>query len=72
MAGACRHIGVKYWELIASRLSAEGFSWGYTSFFDSNGRKMFSVDASCTNGKRHVIHSDEILSAFLELERLLR
>jgi hypothetical protein len=62
---------MKYWEIIADRLSAAGFSWGYLSFIDEAGRKMFSVDALTKNNQRHVVHSDELLSAFLELERVL-
>jgi putative heme iron utilization protein len=59
---------VKYWEIIGDGLSAAGWSWGYVSFINSEGRKMFSVDAHRDDGKRYIVHSDELLSAFLELE----
>lgn len=58
---------MKYWEIIADGLSAAGFSWGYLSFIDSVGRTMFSVDAH-RDGKRYMVHADDLLSAFLELE----
>jgi len=35
---------VKYWEVIADNLSKAGWSWGYVSAFDSEGRTMWIVD----------------------------
>lgn len=63
---------MKYWEIIADKLSAADFSWGYTSFVDLTGRQIFNVDAHSAKGTRHIVQSDEILSAFLELENLLK
>jgi len=37
---------------------------------DSNGRTIWIVDAHPDNGKRFVVRSDEMLTAFLELERI--
>jgi hypothetical protein len=37
---------------------------------DSEGRTLWIVDAHRDDGKRFVVRSDEILSAFLELERI--
>jgi hypothetical protein len=62
---------MKYWEIIAARLSAEGWSWGYTSFVDSTAQTVFSVDAHREGRGRHIVRSDEMLTAFLELEKLL-
>jgi hypothetical protein len=59
---------MKYWEIIAENLSLAGWSWGYTSQVDSIGRIIFSVDAHRSDGKRLIVRSDEILSAFLEIE----
>ena len=61
---------VKYWETIADNLSRAGWSWGYVSAIDSNGHTIWIVDAHRDNGKRLVVRSDEMLSAFLELERI--
>ena len=37
---------------------------------DSDGRTLFVADAHRDDGKRFVVRSDEMLSAFLELERI--
>jgi hypothetical protein len=60
----------KYWEIIADKLSASGWSWGCISAVDSEGRTFWIVDAHRDNGKRFVVRSDEKLTAFLELERI--
>jgi hypothetical protein len=36
---------VKYWEIIADRLSEAGWSWGYVSAIDSKGRTIWIADA---------------------------
>ena len=61
---------MKYWEIVAERLSAAGWSWGIIETVDSDGTKLFTVDAHhCDSTDRHVVCSDELLTAFLELER---
>jgi hypothetical protein len=45
---------VKYWEIIADRLSNAGWSWGYTSLTDSAGQLLFNVDAHCADGRRYI------------------
>jgi hypothetical protein len=57
-------------EIIADNLSKAGWSWGCVSAIDSNGRTIFVVDAHRDDGKRLVVHADEKLTAFLELERI--
>jgi hypothetical protein len=37
---------------------------------DPNGQTIFVVDAHRDDGKRLVVRSDEILTAFVELERI--
>ena len=59
---------VKYWELIADNLSKAGWSWGCVSAIDSSGRTIWIADAHRGDGKRFVVHADEKLTAFLELE----
>jgi hypothetical protein len=61
---------VKYWQVIADNLSKSGTSWGCVATVDSSGRTIFVADAHRDNGKRFVVRSDELLSAFLELERI--
>jgi hypothetical protein len=61
---------VKDWERIADNLHKVGWSLGWVSAVDSQGRTIWIVDAHRDNGKRFVVRSDELLSAFLELERI--
>ena len=61
---------MKYWELIADKLSNAGWTWRYVSAVDSDGRTLWIVDAHRDNGKRFVVRSDQILSAFFELEKI--
>ena len=63
---------VKYWEIIADNLSRAGWSWGYVSAVDSQGRTMWIVDAHRGDGKRFVVRADEKLTAFMELESAVR
>jgi hypothetical protein len=44
---------------------------GWVSVIDSEGRTICVVDAHCDTAKRFVVRSDEMLSAFLELERIM-
>jgi hypothetical protein len=60
---------MKEWEIIADNLSKAGWSCGYVSAVDSEGRTIWIVDAHRDDGRRFIVRSDEILSAFVELER---
>ena len=59
---------MKYWEIIADKLGAGGWSSGCVSAIDCNGRTIWIADAHRGNGKRFVVRADEKLIAFLELE----
>jgi hypothetical protein len=59
---------VKYWEIIADNLKKRGWSYGYVSALDSQGRTIWIVDAHRDDGKRFVVRADEKLTAFVELE----
>jgi hypothetical protein len=59
--------GAKYWELIADRLHASGWSYGISSERTESGELLHCVDAH-HNGRRFIVRSDELLTAFLELE----
>ena len=63
---------MKYWEIIADNLHKAGWSLGWVSALDCEGRTIWIVDAHRDNGKRFVVHADEMLTAFLELERATR
>ena len=60
---------VKNWEVIADNLSKAGWSWGCVSAIDSAGRTIWITDAHRDNGQRFIVHADDKLTGFLELER---
>jgi hypothetical protein len=59
---------VKYWEIIADNLSKAGWSLGWVSTNDSNGRTIWIADAHRGDGHRFIVRADELLTAFMELE----
>jgi hypothetical protein len=63
---------MKNWEVIADNLSKAGWSYGYVSAVDSNGRTIWIADAHRDDGKRFVVRVEEKLMAFLELEAAIR
>ena len=63
---------MKHLEIITDNLKKAGWSYGYVSAVDSQGRTIWIVDAHRDDGKRYVVHADEKLTAFLELESVIR
>jgi hypothetical protein len=61
---------VKLFGNIADDLSKAGWSYGYVSAIDSNGRTIWIADAH-GYGKRFIVRADELLTAFVELERAI-
>ena len=60
------------YSIIADNLSRAGWSWGCSSEIDSKGRTIWIADAHRDNGKRLVVHAEEKLTGFLELEAASR
>jgi hypothetical protein len=60
-----------HWEIVPDKLSKAGWSWGCVSAVDSYGRTIWIVDAHRDDGQRFVVHADEVLTAFVELERAI-
>jgi hypothetical protein len=61
---------MKYWEIIADNLQKRGWSYGIAGHLTDNGF-LHCIDAHRNDdGRRFVVRSDEILSAFVELERM--
>ena len=60
---------MKYWEIIADRLHKAGWSLGWVSAIDSQGRTIWIVDAHRDDGRRFIVRADEIFTAFVELQR---
>jgi hypothetical protein len=60
---------VKYWEIIAHKLSKAGWNWGCVSAIDSRGRTIWIADAHRDNGKRFVVRADE--KGLIDLGRVI-
>ena len=58
---------MKYWEIIANRLHAQGWSYGIAEHLTQHGF-LYCVDAH-RDGKRFIVKADDLLTAFLSLER---
>jgi hypothetical protein len=63
---------VKYWEIIADNLSKAGFSLGWVSALDLEGRTVWIGDAHRGDRKCFVLRADERLTAFVKLESAIR
>jgi hypothetical protein len=63
---------MKYWEIIAGNLKKRGWRLGWVSAIDSEGRTIWIADAHRDDGKRFVVHADEKLTEFLELESAIQ
>jgi len=61
---------MKYWEIVGCKPSAAGWTWGYCSAVTRDDWR-WTVDAHRGDGRRYIVQSDELLSAFLELEEML-
>jgi len=62
---------MKYWEIIADDFHDSGWSLGWVSTIDLEGRTIWIVDAH-GYGKRFVVRAGEILTAFMNLESAIR
>jgi hypothetical protein len=60
---------MKCWEIIADNLKKAGWSYGYVSAVDSQGRTIWIADAHRDDGRRFIVRADEKLTVFLELDR---
>ena len=65
-------VSIKYWEIIADKLSKARWSWCYVSAVDSSGRTIWIIDAHRGDGQRFIVHADEKLTAFVDLEAAIR
>jgi hypothetical protein len=62
---------VNYCEIIADNLSKAGWSLGWVSALDLKGRTIWIADAHRDDGKRFIVRTDEMLTAFVELQRAI-
>jgi len=58
------------WERVADNVHKAGWSLGWVSALDTEGRTMWIVDAH-GYGKRFIVRTDEMLTAFMELQRAI-
>jgi len=63
---------VNNWEILADNLSKAGWSLGWVSAVDCEGRTIWIADAHRGDGNRFVVDVDEKLTAFLDLELATR
>jgi hypothetical protein len=70
--GTAHNRPVKEWEIIADNLHDAGWSFGWVSAIDSNGRTIWIADAHGYDGHRFIVHADDKLTAFVELEVAIR
>jgi hypothetical protein len=61
---------MKYWEIIANKLSKAGWTLGWVSALDLRGRTIWIVDAH-GYGKRFIVRAEELLTGFVELQRAI-
>jgi hypothetical protein len=59
---------MKYWEIIADNLKKAGWKCGCISSTDHEGRQFWVVAAEHEDAGRFIVHADEMLIAFLELQ----
>jgi hypothetical protein len=59
---------VKYSEIITEGLRKAGWNCGCISSTDHAGRQFWVVAAERGDAVRFIVHSDEMLTAFVELE----
>jgi hypothetical protein len=71
MANRSGHAVSKNKFVLRDNLSKAGWSLGWVSAIDSAGRTIWIVDAHRDDGRRFIVRADELLSAFVELEREL-
>jgi hypothetical protein len=53
-------------------ISKAGWSWGCVSAIDSEGRTIWIADAHRADGQRFIVRAGELLTAFVELESVIR
>jgi hypothetical protein len=56
----------------AATRTRTGWSWGCVSALDSGERTIWIPDAHRGDGQRFVVHADEKLTAFIELESAIK
>jgi hypothetical protein len=61
--------GCNSWKIVAQNSKQAGWNCGCVSSTDQKGRQFWVAAAERDGAGRFVVHADELLTAFLELER---
>ena len=63
---------MKYWEIIIENLRNAGWNCGSMATTDGKGRSIWVVAAERSDAGRFIVHADQELPAFLELESAIQ
>jgi hypothetical protein len=63
---------VKYWQIIIKNLRNAGWNCGSMATTDGEGRPIWVVAAERNDAGRFIVHADQELPAFLELESAIQ
>jgi hypothetical protein len=63
---------VKYWQIIIENLRDAGWNCGSMATTDDKGRPIWVVAAERSDAGRFIVHADQELPAFLELESAIQ
>jgi hypothetical protein len=63
---------MEYWETPAVNLGNVGFSWGSVTTVDCEEWSIWVVSADRGDAGRFIVHADEKLTAFIELQSAIR
>jgi hypothetical protein len=67
-----RKAAVKYWEIIIENLRNAGWNCGCMATTDGKGQPIWVVAAERKGAGRYIVHADQELPAFLELESAIQ
>ncbi|PYY20495.1 MAG: hypothetical protein DMG62_23470 [Acidobacteria bacterium] len=62
---------MKYWEIIIENLRNAGWNCGSMATTDAKGRSIWVVAAEREDAGRFIVHADEVLTAFMELQAVI-
>ena len=66
------HGHVKYWQIIIENLRNAGWNCGSMATTDGKGRPIWVVVAERSDAGGFIVHADQELAAFLELESAIQ
>jgi len=61
----------QYYEMIADKIAAAGWTYGYYQACDKRGLKVWIAEAHKDDEHKYIAKAETLLTAFIELEKLL-